>query len=79
MKEHRIRLTDDDLALIVASLAARRAMSRAVRRERIDALVERLSECARGNPAFRRVLQHERDESLMDGVGVMPAKAPATR
>lgn len=67
MEDHRIRLKDDDIALIIASLHCRHAMAGPVRRARIDALIERLSEGARGNPAFRRVMASEKQESLTDG------------
>ena len=50
MADHRIRLTDDDIALIVAALRARRAMSRGLRGHRVDRLVARLAEAGRGNP-----------------------------
>jgi hypothetical protein len=50
--EHRIRLTDEDLALIVAALRSRRAMSSGLREHRIDRLVLRLTEAARGNPKW---------------------------
>lgn len=53
MTDHRIRLTDEDIALIVAALSARKAMTGSERRVRIERLVERLSEGARGNPNFR--------------------------
>lgn len=52
MSDHRIRLTDDDLALIVPALRARAAMTRGLRRHRIERLAERLSEGARGNPKW---------------------------
>lgn len=50
--DHRIRLTDDDLALIVAALKARAAMTRGLRRHRIERLALRLAELSRGNPKF---------------------------
>jgi len=52
MADHRIRLTDEDIALILAALRARRAMSRAAREHRIDRLIARLSEGVRGNPKW---------------------------
>ena len=52
MTDHRIRLTDDDVLLIVASLRARAAMTRGPRRHRIERLVARLAEGQRGNPKF---------------------------
>jgi hypothetical protein len=52
MSDHRIRLTDDDLTLVIAALRARAAMSGAMRRHRIDRLAARLAECTRGNPKY---------------------------
>jgi hypothetical protein len=49
MTSHRILLADEDIALIVAALKARRAMSRGLREHRIDRLIARLSE---GNPKW---------------------------
>lgn len=53
MSDHRVRLTDADLDLIVAALRARGAMTRGLRRHRIERLAERLSEMAPGNPKLR--------------------------
>lgn len=50
MSDHRIRLTDDDIVLIVAALNARAAMAGPLRRHRIERLAARLSEGNRGNP-----------------------------
>src|SRR5258708_20236520 len=53
--QHRVRLSDADLDLIVAALSARRAMRRTpVGRTTIDRLIARLSECTPGNPALLR-------------------------
>jgi hypothetical protein len=52
MKDHRVRLSDEDLALIVAALRARAAMSGPMRRHRIERLATRLAEGARGNPKW---------------------------
>lgn len=52
MTDHRIRLADEDIILIVAALRARRAMSRGGREHRIDRLIARLSEGSRGNPKW---------------------------
>jgi hypothetical protein len=52
MSDHRIRLTDEDIALICAALRARRAMSTGLREHRIQRLEQRLGECARGNPKW---------------------------
>ena len=53
MAEHRIRLTDEDLGLIVAALRARRAMTATLRQHRVDRLIDRLSELDPGNPKWR--------------------------
>lgn len=53
MSDHRIRLTDDDLRIVVAALSARAAMTRGLRRHRIERLVTRLSDAAPGNPRLR--------------------------
>jgi hypothetical protein len=50
--DHRVRLNDDDLALIVACLRARAAMAGPVRKHRIERLATRLAEGSRGNPKF---------------------------
>jgi hypothetical protein len=52
MSDHRIRLTDEDIALIVSALRARRAMSQGMREHRIDRLIARLTERSRGNPKW---------------------------
>lgn len=52
MSDHRIRLTDDDIALIVAALTARAAMAGPMRRHRIERLADRLREGHRGNPKW---------------------------
>ena len=52
MREHRIRLNDEDIALIVAALTARAGMARGARLHRVNRLVARLSECQRGNPQW---------------------------
>lgn len=51
--QHRIRLTDDDLALIIASLRARAAMAGPLRRHRVERLADRLAELSPGNPKWR--------------------------
>jgi len=50
VRDHRIRLTDQDVALILAALRARRAMARELREHHIDRLIARLAEMAPGNP-----------------------------
>ena len=52
MKHSRPRLTDEDMALILAALRARAAMSGPIRRHRIERLAERLGENVRGNPKW---------------------------
>lgn len=52
MTDHRIRLTDEDTALIVAALKARAAMAGPMRHHRIMRLADRLAECSRGNPKW---------------------------
>jgi hypothetical protein len=53
--QHRIRLSDDDLGLLVSALAARRAMVRSVKgRAALDALLWRLDQCTPGNPHLLR-------------------------
>lgn len=52
MADHRIRLSDDDLTLIVRSLRARAAMTKGLRRHRVERLAERLAEGVRGNPKW---------------------------
>jgi hypothetical protein len=52
MTDHRIRLSDEDLVLVIAALRARLAMARNLRAHRIQRLVARLSEGGRGNPKF---------------------------
>ena len=53
MAERRVRLSDEDLELIVSALRARAAMTRGLRRHRVERLAERLSEGGRGNPRWR--------------------------
>lgn len=52
MANHRIRLDDEDIALIIAALRARRAMAHKLRQHRVDRLIIRLSEGVRGNPKW---------------------------
>lgn len=58
MSDHRVRLTDEDIALIVAALKARAAMAGPMRRHRIERLASRLAEGQRGNPKWR-IGEHE--------------------
>lgn len=53
MTDHRIRLSDDDLALICAALKSRLAMTHGLRRHRVERLYNRLAEPERGNPKWR--------------------------
>lgn len=50
MAEHRIRLTDSDIELLTAALAARHAGVGAEARRRIRRLIIRLDQCSAGNP-----------------------------
>lgn len=50
--DHRVRLTDEDLALIVAALRSRAAMTSKLRRHRVERLASRLAEMSRGNPKW---------------------------
>jgi hypothetical protein len=52
VKDHRLRLTDEDILLIVAALRARLAMARGSRAHRIMRLADRLAESSRGNPKW---------------------------
>ncbi len=51
-RDHRVRLTDNDLALIVSALRARAAMTTKLRRHRVERLAERLAEMTPGNPKW---------------------------
>lgn len=53
MAERRLRLSEDDVDLIVAALRARAAMARGLRRHRIERLAERLADGRKGNPKWR--------------------------
>lgn len=71
MGDRRIRLTDEDLALIVSALRARAAMTRGLRRHRVERLAARLDEGGRGNPKFRlgeleQTHEDELDEESVD-------------
>ncbi len=73
MQDHRIRLNDSDIALIVASLNARRAMCRRERLAHIVALVTRLSDGGRGNPNFRFDLYAETAAVSIERAGLSRA------
>jgi hypothetical protein len=65
MPDHRIRLSDDDIDLIVSSLKARAAMTTGLRRHRIERLATRLAEGGVGNPKLRLgELEQTREEHL---------------
>jgi hypothetical protein len=68
--DHRIRLSDEDISLVVSALKARAAMTRGLRRHRIERLAERLSEGRRGNPKWLldEVGQTHEDELELDDV-----------
>ena len=48
--EHRVRLSDADVSLIVSALRARAAMTSGLRRHRLERLAARLAEMTPGNP-----------------------------
>lgn len=66
MKDHRIRLTDDDLAVVCAALSARLAMARGLRAHRIERLLARLRENVRGNPRWLIDDEGQTHEDLLD-------------
>ena len=66
MKDRRVRLTDEDIALIVAALRSRAAMTRGLRRHRVERLAERLAEGGRGNPRWRLDELGQTHEDLLD-------------
>jgi hypothetical protein len=66
MSEHRVRLSDDDLTLIIAALRARRAMSAGLRQHRVDRLVSRLAEGRRGNPKLTLGEDEQTHEEELD-------------
>lgn len=53
MSDHRIRLSDEDIGLIVSALRARLAMAGPMRAHRIERLADRLAEGRPGNPKWR--------------------------
>ena len=66
MSDHRIRMTDKDIALVLAALRARRAMSTGLREHRIDRLIERLGEGVRGNPRWIHDVMTQTHEEDID-------------
>lgn len=72
MSDSRIRLSPDDIALIVSALRARVAMTTGLRRHRIERLATRLAEGGRGNPKLRlgeleQTHEDELDVDELDG------------
>jgi antitoxin component of MazEF toxin-antitoxin module len=59
MPDHRIRLDDEALELIVSALYARTAAVSPKRRTKLLRLAERLADCAPGNPRLRFDWTHE--------------------
>jgi hypothetical protein len=64
-------LTDDDISLIYAALKARAAMTKGLRRHRVERLRDRLAEMLPGNPKWRldefaQTHEDELDESEVD-------------
>lgn len=51
--DRRVRLNDDDIGLIVSALRSRAAMTKGLRRHRLERLAARLAEGGRGNPKFK--------------------------
>jgi hypothetical protein len=68
MSSHRVRLTDEDIDLIVAALKARAAMCRGLRRHRVERLAERLAEGGTGNPRWRLDNYSQTHEDELDNV-----------
>lgn len=68
MADHRVRLSDDDVALIVSALRARAAMTRGLRAHRVTRLAERLAEGGRGNPKLRLGKEAQTHEEDLDDV-----------
>ena len=66
MADHRIRLGDDDIALIVSALRARAAMTTGLRRHRLERLATRLAEGARGNPKLTLGAEEQTHEEDID-------------
>jgi hypothetical protein len=64
--DHRIRLTDEDLELIVAALRSRAAMTRNLRRHRVERLAARLAEMSRGNPKWLLDEEQQTHEDELD-------------
>ncbi len=69
MKDRRVRLSTEDADLIVSALKARAAMTRGMRRHRIERLAERLAESARGNPKWIHSEYSQTHEEDLDEEG----------
>jgi hypothetical protein len=67
MSDHRIRLGDEDIALIIAALRSRAAMTSGPRRHRIERLASRLAEGRRGNPKLILGEYEQTHEDELDG------------
>jgi hypothetical protein len=67
VSDKRIRLTPEDIDLIVATLRARVAMAGPMRRHRIERLADRLAEGGRGNPKWRLGELPQTHEEDLDG------------
>jgi hypothetical protein len=68
MSDRRIRLTDDDIDLIVAALRARNAAVSAIRKHRCLRLAARLAEGGRGNPKLRLGEYEQTHEEELDDI-----------
>jgi hypothetical protein len=66
MNKHRISLTDDDVDLIVSALRARAAMTKGLRKHRIERLATRLAEGGKGNPKWRLGELEQTHEDQLD-------------
>jgi hypothetical protein len=71
MSDRRIRLSDDDINLVVVALRARAAMAAPMRRHRIERLATRLAEGGRGNPKFKLGEFEQTHEDQLDQEDLM--------
>jgi hypothetical protein len=68
MKDRRVRLSTDDIDLIVSALRARAAMTKGMRRHRVERLAARLAEGTRGNPKWTLgEVEQTHEEDLDEG------------
>lgn len=65
VSDHRVRLTDTDLSLIVSALRARAAMCTGMRRHAVERLAERLGDLAPGNPTWRLAMARQTQEERL--------------